>query len=103
MQSMVINVMDADRLRKSLENEWKRKALISIDTYHPETAERALSLGASIINCVYEEPIADMMRICAKNNAELVVPCRLGGEFTGTVPKIMQNMNISWSAIAISA
>lgn len=25
MQSMVINVMDADRLRKSLENEWKRK------------------------------------------------------------------------------
>ena len=61
---------------------------VSVDTYHPETAERALSLGASIINCVYEEPIADMMRICEKNNAELVVPCRLGGEFTGTVPKI---------------
>ena len=61
---------------------------VSVDTYHPETAERALSLGASIINCVYEEPIADMMRICAKNNAELVVPCRLSGEFKGTVPKI---------------
>ena len=27
---------------------------ISVDTYHPETAERAMALGAKIINCVYE-------------------------------------------------
>ena len=43
---------------------------ISIDTYHPETAERALALGASIINCVYAEPVRDMLRLCAKNGAE---------------------------------
>ena len=51
---------------------------LSVDTYHPETAERAVALGASIVNCVYEEPVADMMRICARCGAELVVPYRLG-------------------------
>ena len=32
----------------ALMNEWKRKALISIDTYHPETAERAVAAGARL-------------------------------------------------------
>ena len=54
---------------------------ISIDTYHPETAERAIALGASIVNCVYQDPIRDMAAICAKNNAELVIPCRIS-DFT---------------------
>ena len=26
---------------------------VSVDTYHPETAERAIEAGADIINCVY--------------------------------------------------
>ena len=56
---------------------------ISIDTYHPETAERAVSLGARIVNCVYPEPILDMLQICAKNGAELVIPAKS----LGSVPK----------------
>ena len=59
---------------------------ISIDTYHPETAERAIALGASIVNCVYQDPVCDMAVICAKNNAELVVPCRIYDFPKGTVP-----------------
>lgn len=55
---------------------------ISVDTYHPETAERAMALGAKIINCVYEGTVPDMLRICAKNEAELVIPAK----FLGTVP-----------------
>ena len=59
---------------------------ISIDTYHPETAERAIALGASIVNCVYQDPVRDMAAICAKNNAELVIPCRISDFTKGTVP-----------------
>lgn len=59
---------------------------ISIDTYHPETAERAIALGASIVNCVYQDPVCDMAVICAKNNAELVIPCRISDFTKGTVP-----------------
>ena len=55
---------------------------ISVDTYHPETAARAIALGAKIINCVYEGTVPDMLRICAKNEAELVIPAK----FLGTVP-----------------
>lgn len=47
---------------------------ISIDTYHPETAERAVEAGAKIVNCVYAEPIPEMLRICEKGGAELVIP-----------------------------
>ena len=50
---------------------------LSVDTYHPETAERALALGANIVNCVYEEPVPDMIRICAKHGAGIVLPYRL--------------------------
>ena len=55
---------------------------ISVDTYHPETAERAMALGAKIINCVYEGTVPDMLRICAEKDAELVIPAK----FLGTVP-----------------
>ena len=37
-------------------------APLSIDTYHPETAAKAITAGATIINCVYPEPIPDMIR-----------------------------------------
>ena len=71
------------------EEEWRRlepvisavaggTVPVSVDTYHPETAERAVAAGATIVNCVYEEPVADMIRICEKGGAELVVPYRLG-------------------------
>lgn len=63
---------------------------ISIDTYHPETAERAVSLGATIVNCVYPEPILDMLQICAKNGAELVIPAKS----LGSVPKDLGSVPI---------
>ena len=55
---------------------------VSVDTYHPETAERAIGAGADIINCVYSEPIPEMIRVIADaaQNTELVMPYRLGDE-----------------------
>ncbi len=65
---------------------------ISIDTYHPETAERALQLGAGIINCVYEEPISDMLQICAKYGAELILPAKSLGPVPTKVPVYIDPM-----------
>ena len=53
---------------------------VSVDTYHPETAERAIKAGADIINCVYSEPIPEMLKLIERNDVELVVPYRLGDE-----------------------
>ena len=53
---------------------------VSVDTYHPETAERAIKAGADIINCVYSEPVAEMVKLLEGNDVELVVPYRLEGE-----------------------
>ena len=55
---------------------------VSVDTYHPETAERAIKAGVNIINCVYSEPVAEMIRVIADaaQDTELVVPYRLGDE-----------------------
>jgi len=47
---------------------------ISVDTYHPETACRALDAGAKIINCVYPEPIPRMLELISSRDAELVAP-----------------------------
>ena len=72
------------------EEEWRRIAPvleslagggkdfpISVDTYHPETARRAVAAGADIINCVYPEPLADMAAIARESGCGLVVPFRL--------------------------
>ena len=67
----------------ALMNEWKRKALISIDTYHPETAERALAAGASIINCVYSEPVPAMAALARKTGCGLVIPVKAIKGFNG--------------------
>lgn len=48
---------------------------VSVDTYHPETAEFALKSGAMILNCVYPEPIPEMLKLLEKYpRAELVLP-----------------------------
>ena len=47
---------------------------ISIDTYHPETAAKAIKAGANIINCVYTEPIPEMLKLLEGNDVELVMP-----------------------------
>lgn len=56
-------------------------APISIDTYHPETAERAIDLGAAIVNCVYNDPIPEMLGIAGRTGCGLVVPCRTKEQF----------------------
>ena len=61
----------------------KRPYQLSVDTYHPETAERAVAAGATIVNCVYPEPVLDMLQICSKSGAELVIPAKS----LGSVPK----------------
>lgn len=53
---------------------------LSVDTYHPETAERALDLGAAIINCVYPEPVPRMLALAARTGCGLVAPCRSEAE-----------------------
>ena len=68
---------------------------ISVDTYHPETAERAVAAGAKIINCVFTEPVPAMFDICAKSGAELVIPATSLGSVpneTGSVPIYLDPM-----------
>ena len=71
---------------RGLSPQLKGTVPISIDTYHPETAERAIALGASIVNCVFNDPVRDMAAICAKSDAELVVPCRVGDSPMESLP-----------------
>lgn len=51
-----------------------RTVLVSVDTYHPETAARAIAAGVGIVNCVYAEPIPEMAKLLAGNAVELVLP-----------------------------
>ena len=53
-------------------------ARISVDTYHPETAARAIAAGAGMINCVYSEPMPEMVKLLEGNDVELVMPWRPG-------------------------
>ena len=75
------------------EDEWRRiarvveaasgfcggDATVSVDTYHPETALRAIEAGATMINCVYDSAVPSMFEIIASRpDVELVVPFRPG-------------------------
>ncbi len=64
---------------------------LSVDTYHPETAERAIAAGVNIINCVFSNSIPQMLKLLEKTKGtvpkksmgtvpqvELVMPFRLG-------------------------
>jgi dihydropteroate synthase len=66
--------------------------LVSVDTYHPETAERAVAAGAGMVNCVYAEPVPAMLDICAKGGAELVVPASCAGLPAGGVTVYLDPM-----------
>lgn len=68
------------------EMEWKRlepalakiltlKVPVSIDTYHPETAERAIALGAAIVNCVYT-PDRRIVELARSSGCGLIAPLR---------------------------
>ena len=80
------------------EEEWNRiepvlgkgadlGVLVSVDTYHPETAARAITAGAHIINCVYAEPIPEMLKLLKGNDVELVVPYRKEEDFVCQRPR----------------
>ena len=61
---------------------------ISVDTYHPETAERAVTVGASIVNCVYSEPIVRMAEICVSGGATLVMPTKCLETLAGWIDRL---------------
>ena len=69
---------------------------ISVDTYHPETAARAIAAGADIINCVYAEPIPEMMKLLEGNAVELVVPWRAGGSSACQRPRSEDAAGTVW-------
>jgi len=54
---------------------------VSVDTYHPETARRALAAGCHIVNCVYPEPIPEMLALSAETGCALVLPCRCAADW----------------------
>lgn len=55
--------------------EKKADLKISVDTYHPETAERSVACGASLVNCVYAKSLPQMTEIVsAHDGVELVMP-----------------------------
>ena len=59
-----------------------REILVSIDTYHPETMRRAAQMGAGIINCVYAEPIPEMVELMRKfEKLEIVMPASCVDQF----------------------
>ena len=85
----VLRGLSPQNLRGQSPRNCQSGGMISIDTYHPETAERALKAGVDMINCVYEEPVGQMLAICAKYDASLVIPANSHLEeevSAGTVP-----------------
>lgn len=68
-----------------LSNGQNKRIVVSVDTYHPETAERALALGVGMINCVKRGSVPALMELCAQKGAEIVIPHRIGWELP---PKI---------------
>lgn len=55
--------------------QMSRSVPVSVDTYHPETAERAVAAGAKIINCVSEATAGEMLAIAERHpEVELVLP-----------------------------
>lgn len=66
---------------------------ISLDTYHPQTAERALQLGDIIINDVTGMNNPDMMAVVAKHKARCIVSHLLGTNIqTAHAQKPVANM-----------
>ena len=54
---------------------------LSVDTYHVETARRAVEAGVGIVNCVKFESAAAMLELLrARPDLRLVMPCRLAAD-----------------------
>ena len=62
-------------IRRSQRSTHNPSPLVSVDTYHPETARRAIEKGATIINCVYAEPVPVMIALLREfPQTQLVMP-----------------------------
>lgn len=72
---------------KSLREKFS-KAIISVDTYHAETAEKVLSLGADIINDGSGQGDLNLIKKVQEYNAVLV----LTHNGSGTVQQIVKNL-----------
>ena len=57
-------------------NNPNNRTILSVDTYHPETAARAIVAGAKIINCVSGEAVPEMLKLLDGNDVELVMPAK---------------------------
>ena len=58
---------------------------VSVDTYHPETAEKAIAAGARIINCVSPGAVPAMLEMLKTHaEVELVIPFRRGVDSAST-------------------
>ena len=70
------------RIRPVVEGLREAPCVLSVDTYHPETAERAVAAGANLINCVYPESVPAMLEILRRSpeDVELVVPASCLGK-----------------------
>ena len=84
------------------EEEWARLepvldgfgggARVSVDTYHPETARRAIGMGASVVNCVYAGPIPEMIALMREfGHVELVMPAACADLVVGE-PELMRRV-----------
>jgi dihydropteroate synthase len=64
------------RIRPVIEGLRDAPCILSVDTYHPETAARAVDAGARLVNCVYPEPVPAMLETIRRAGAdvEMVVP-----------------------------
>lgn len=65
------------------------RVTISVDTYHPETVERALAAGATMINCVSETTFPAMIPLCRRHRAALVGPAACF-EASGAVARALE-------------
>ena len=77
IEPVLVCLAGAGRPRPMLSDavgERASRPLISVDTYHPETAKKAIAAGAHIINCVYADPIPEMLKFLEGNDVELVMP-----------------------------
>lgn len=70
------------RIRPVVEGLRDAPCALSVDTYHPETAERAVAAGVKLINCVYPESVPAMLEILRRSpeDVELVVPASCLGK-----------------------
>lgn len=61
-------------------HEWP-DAVFSVDTYHPETAQRALDAGVAILNCVRHDAVPAFIELARATGCGLVLPCPTPEDF----------------------